>query len=149
MQRDVGNVRERERESGRGRGKPTESSSGACEVIDETLRIRLTAVTQAREVFAMRAWWMLLRVATRLFHLGTFQLAEVADHSLHPMHLSSSLWWVFPWKDHQIVVPNFQAAVVHSQWESSNWIYISWSHANMNHSHHCPGVDCKQSWRAI
>ena len=46
-----------------------------------------------------RAWWMRLRVATRLFHLGTFQLAEVADHFLRPKHLSSSLWWAPPGKD--------------------------------------------------
>ena len=51
------------------------------------------------EKCSTRAWWMRLRVATQLFHLETFQLAEVAEHSLRPKHLSSSLWWALPGKD--------------------------------------------------
>ena len=51
------------------------------------------------EKCSTRAWWMRLRVATRPFHLGPFQLAEVGDHSLRPEHLSSSLWWALPGKD--------------------------------------------------
>ena len=63
-----------------------------------------------------------LAVATRLFHFGTVQLAAVADHSLRPMHLTSSLWVLSdPWKDQQIFVLNFQAAMVHFQWQ------ISWN----------------------
>ena len=64
---------------------------------------------------------MRLRVVTRPFefHLGSFQSAEVADHSLRPMHLSSSLWGALPGKDQHILALNLQGAehVVHCQWQ--------------------------------
>ena len=73
----------RERERGEGVQKPAESSSGAYEVIDESL----VDPTESSDS-SLRSVW--LTVATQLFHLGTVQLAAVADHSLHPMHLTSS-----------------------------------------------------------
>ena len=32
---------------------------------------------------------------------------------------------------------------------AQKWTYISWSHASMNNSHRCHGVECKQSGRVI
>ena len=74
----------------------------------------MTAVTRAREVFDESLVDATKRVVTtRLFHLGTFQLAEVSERFLCPIHLSSSLWQVLHGRNNKF--PCFQAAVVHSQ----------------------------------
>ena len=98
IQRKVGIVRWREREKqterergggGTGRNQQKAQARGLAKWSTRAWWIQLTAVTRAREVFD-ESLWLRLRVATRLLHLGTFQLAEVADHSLRPKNLQTS-----------------------------------------------------------
>ena len=79
--------------AGGGGGGQEESLRGPFEVIDETL-VDLTDSREAWEVFATRAWWMRLRVATQL-SFGNFPVSRgcrpfFAPHASEQLSLVSA-----------------------------------------------------------
>ena len=105
IQRKVGIVRWRERErerererKGTGRNQQKAQVRGLAKWSTRAWWMQMTAVTPAREMFD-ESLVDAAESGDSAFPSGTFQLAEVADHSLSPKHLSSSLWWALPGKD--------------------------------------------------